>query len=48
MKFGNHAMEDGAVVQLVALLRAAVPLLGALGETDEVLDGAMGSPVFLL
>ncbi len=29
-------MEDGAVVELVALLGAGVPLLGAFGEADEV------------
>jgi hypothetical protein len=32
-------VEDGAVVELGALLGAAVPLLGAFGEADEVGDG---------
>ena len=32
-------MEDGSVVELGALLAAAVPLLGSLGEADEVGDG---------
>ncbi len=36
---GDDAVEDGAVVELGALLAAAVPLLGAFGEADEVGDG---------
>src|SRR5258708_546541 len=32
----NHAMEDGAVIELGTLLAAAVPLFGAFGEADEV------------
>ena len=39
MKEGDHAMEDGAVVELRAFFRAGVPLAGAFGEFDEVLDG---------
>src|ERR1700729_3964638 len=35
-ELGYHAMEDGSVVELCALLAAAVPLLGAFGEADEV------------
>ena len=39
---GDDAMEDGAVVELVAFFRAGVPLAGAFGELDEVLDGERG------
>ena len=35
-------MEDGAVVELGAFLGAGVPLLGALGQADEVGDGFGG------
>src|SRR6185437_473176 len=34
----DDAVEDGAVIELGALLGAAVPVLGALGEADEVGD----------
>ena len=38
-ELGDDAMEDGAVVELRALLAAAVPVLGAFGEADKVGDG---------
>src|SRR5258708_6173122 len=41
----NHAMEDAAVVELCALLAAAVPLFGSFGEADKVGYGLGG--VFL-
>src|SRR5665213_2071130 len=39
---GDDAVEDGAVVELVALLAAAGPFLCALGEGDEVGDRFRG------
>ena len=41
-ELGDDAMEDGSVVELVALLAAALPRLGSLGEADEVRDGLGG------
>ena len=37
-ELGDDAVEDGAVVELRALLAAAVPVFGAFGEADEVGD----------
>src|SRR5271170_6166080 len=38
-ELGYDAMEDGAVVELVAFLAAAGPLFGAFGKADEVSYG---------
>src|ERR1700678_1755859 len=38
----DDAVKDGSVVKLRALLAAAVPLLGAFGEADEVCDSLVG------
>src|SRR5580700_7384211 len=38
-ELGDDAVEDGAVVKLVALLAGGVPFLGAFSEADKVSDG---------
>ena len=46
MKFGNHAVEDGAVVERHAVLLGvrdgAGPVFGAVRQADEVLDSDRG------